>query len=304
MSESSDSLFRPAALKARDEGDVELDSILRNGPGWTIWTYRVLVLVLVIAVVYALVARISTYADGQGVVRLGGDSQIVARISGTVDEVRVASGDWVEEGDVLVEFHSQRELDQYILARDNYRDAVQRWLLNHEQAEQVAQARADYRSAQSQLDELKVTAKSAGTVSDVRVRPGQPVVAGQVLLTQGDARGTNVVSLFLPGQLRPQIEPGQQVLLELLGYPQSRLELELEQVDSELIGVEEARGQIGYGLGDSLQLTGTLVHARARILDPVFEYQGRQYPLHDGMLVSGQVQIGSEPVAIALIPGL
>lgn len=304
MSDKPDGLFREPAIIARDLGDEDLDPVLRNAPDWTVLTYRILLACLAIAVVFAMVARINNYADGTGVVLLGSDARIVAREAGTVEAVRVASGDWVEAGDVLVELHARRERDQLALAEQNYADAVRRWLLSYQDADQVVQTRSELRRAQAQLEELVVRAKVSGPVNDIRVRAGQPVVAGQVLLTQGAGAGQGGVSLFLPGHYRPRLAPGQMVSLEFPGHTHSRMTLELAHVDGELIGVEEARGRVGFGLGESLELSGALVRAEARLLEPVFVYQGREYPLHDGMIVTAQVLIGSEPLAYALIPGL
>jgi len=304
MSESSESLFREPAIAARDRGDEDLDPILRNALDWTVWTYRILLACLGAALLFGLVARVNNYADGTGVITLGADSQIVARSAGTVDIIHVASGDWVEAGDPLMEFHSRRERDQLRLAEESYAEAVRRWLLSFEDADQVVNTRSELRRARSQLEELVIRAQGPGQVNDVRVRAGQPVAVGQVLLTQGLGDGLAGVSLFLPGHFRPRLAPGQTVALDFPGHTHSRMLLELAHVGSELIGVEEARGRIGFGLGESLELSGALVRAEARLLEPVFTYQGREYPLHDGMIVTAQVLIGSEPLAYALIPGL
>lgn len=304
MSGSTDELFREPAIAARDRGDEDLDPVLRNAPDWTVWTYRILLACLAVATVFALVARMNNYADGTGVVHLGSDSRIVAREAGTVEAVHVASGDWVEADDILVEFHARRERDQLALAEENYAEAVRRWLLSYQDADQVVQTRSELRRAQAQLEELVIRAHGSGQVNDVRVRAGQPVVAGQVLLTQGAGHGQGGVSLFLPGHYRPRLAPGQQVSLEFPGHVHSRLTLELAHVDGELIGVEEARSRVGFGLGESLELSGALVRAEARLIEPMFAYQGREYPLHDGMIVTAQVLIGSEPLAYALVPGL
>lgn len=298
-----DAMFRTQALKARDETPDRAEPVLQIAPSWTRLTYRTLLLCLVGLLVYLALARISHFADGTAVIRIGGAQQVSALGSEVVERIHVRPGQQVEAGALLLEFHAREQRDQVEHARQEYLEAVHAWLLQPERAAAVADARGRLRVAEARLRERQLRAAAAGEISDVRVRPGQPVSPGQVLLTQGDSGGGNRATIFLPGQARPRLQEGQTVRLELHGHPFSRINLRLERIDSELIGIEEARSLLGFGLADVLSMSGTLVRAEARIDDPHFEAEGQRFRLHDGMTAQAQVELGSRPLALALVPG-
>lgn len=295
-------LIRPQALEAYNKLSDGIDPVLQNGPSWTVWTYRILVACLLTAVLFSLIAQIHTYADGVGFVRLAHDQQVVAKSTGTVEQVRVNSGDWVAAGDVLVEFHARSEQNQLQQAENEYAATVRRWLFDPTTGDDVVQARNRMNTARARREERMVRAQAPGMVRDVRVRQGQPVTAGQVLVTQGEGQHQQTMNIFLPGQLRPRLEVGQKVILDFDGHRFAQKQLELSRIDSELIGIGEARGQIGFGLGDVLALEGPLIRAEAQIVDPYFDVRGERYPLHEGMTARAQVILETEPLALAFLP--
>lgn len=304
MTKAGDSLYRAAALKARDDLSERTQPVLQIAPTWARATYRTLIFCLCATLLFVLFARVGHYADGTAVIRLGDARPISAHGPEVIERVHVRPGQKVAAGDLLVQFHAHEFQGQAEHAREEYTAAVQAWLLDPARAAAVADARSRLGAAQARLMDREVRAAQDGAISDVRVRAGQAVSAGQVLLTQAGAQGRDRVTLFLPGQIRPQLEEGQTVWLELHGHPLSRLELRLARIDSDVTGSEEARSLLGFGLADALSMSGTLVRAEALIEEAYFEAAGHRYRLHDGMTANAQVLLGRQPLLLALAPGV
>lgn len=295
-------LARPQALNAYNSLSDDIDPVLRNGPGWTALSYRILLAFIFILISFSLIARVHTYADGVGFVRLGHYQQQIARQAGTIEHVLVDVGEYVVEGQILLEFYSQYEKDELKRAQEEYEAAVRRWLFQPDAENQVVQARERLNAAQIQREKFILRAAETGRINDIRVRSGQSVKPGQVLMTQGESQQSQSIHLYLPGQMRPKLAIGQRVVLEFHGHQFGHLELTLGQIDEELIGIDEARSHIGYGLGQVLALDGPIVCAVADLEAPYFEANGERYTLHEGMTAKAQVVLESEPLALAFIP--
>ena len=92
--------------------------------------------------------------------------------------------------------------------------------------------RAERQLAQTRLEEQRLTAPHPGIVSDIRIRPGQPVVAGEAVLSLlADGRRW-VVLAMLPGHARPLLRPGTPMRLELNGYRYSYRDVVIRQSET------------------------------------------------------------------------
>ncbi|RPH56284.1 HlyD family efflux transporter periplasmic adaptor subunit [bacterium] len=271
------------------------------------WTYRLLLGVVVAGLVFSLVFKVREYASGPAVVRLGGRTDLTATTDGTVSEVAVQPGQRVESGRLLVRFYGareaaeleriERELEMQLIARlRNPADTgAERALLS---------LRAERELAQARLAERELRAPRAGVVSDLRVRPGQRIAPGQVLLSLAGEGSDPTVLALLPGEYRPLIRPGMQLRLELQGYQYMYQRLEVESVSNEVIGPAEARRYLGEEIADAVPLDGPVVLVTARLPSSTFEVEGKVRRYHDGMWGQGEVRVRAERILVALVPAL
>ena len=97
-----------AALAKRDSGSVksrkfEQTVILRPSPKWSRLTMGCIMGVTAFALIWARFAKIEQVIPAQGMIQpLGKTQEIQVPTNGVVEEVRVAEGDLVEQGDVLM----------------------------------------------------------------------------------------------------------------------------------------------------------------------------------------------------------
>lgn len=303
----TDGLFREKAIEHHQDGLRGEGDLLRADPRWMLWTYRLLLGVVVVGLLFSLVFKVREYASGPAVVRLGGRTDLTATTDGTVSEVAVRPGQRVESGRLLVRFYGareaaeleriERELEMQLIARlRNPADTgAERALIS---------LRAERELAQARLAERELRAPRAGLVSDIRVRTGQRIAPGQVMLSLAGEGGDPTVLALLPGEYRPLIKPGMQLRLELRGYQYMYQHLEVESVSNEVIGPNEARRYLGEEIADAVPLDGPVVLVSARLPSLTFEVEGKVRRYHDGMWGQGEVRVRAERVLVALVPAL
>ena len=301
-----DTLFRREALERFQTLDEAHDP-LRISPAWTRWTYWSLLAALVAAVLFSLVGEVKEYASGLAVVWMGTRDDVSAEAAGTVGAVEVAAGQRVRPGQVLVRLHEAQEAAE--LARLDQEFELQ--LINRlrdpsdpgpEQA--LIGLRTQRQLASERLGERTLRAPSAGVASDVRVRPGQYLAAGQPVLSIVRDQDRPTVVVLLPGEFRPLVRRGMPIRFEISGYRYAYQRLTVESVGDEVVGPTEARRYLGAEIGDSVQLTGPVVILKARLPRPTFQAEGRTYRFHNGMHGTAEVEVRSEKILVTLVPGL
>ncbi len=303
-------VFREEALdhhmtSARKEGDL-----LRISPVWIDWASWLLLGLAGCGLLFLTFGRIHERSTGVAVVRLGGRSEITATAAGTVASIEVPPGTRVAEGASLVHLYGGPEAAE--LSRLEGEFELQLASRLRDPGDRGAEAAlislgGQIELAKSRLAERDVRAPLAGVVADVRVRIGQQVTPGQViasLSTGADTGGAPRVAVLLPGKVRPQLETGLPIRLELDGFRYAYQRLAIESVSDEVLGPEEARRLLGTGVGEGAQITGPVVFAWARLPADGFTVDGRKYAFYDGMWGTAEVSLRSEPLATALIPGL
>lgn len=302
-------LFRAAALEEYRRGEEEGGALLRNAPGWTRWTYWLLVAGTLGFVLFALFGRVNEYAAGPAVVRMGDRVEVAATAAGVVRRIAVAPGQAVARGEALVLFQGDQELAESRRLRALFDARMRRYLQDPDDpaaSAAVIQARRELELAETRLGELALRAPRDGTVGDVWVEAGEHVTPGRPVLSLGTGAGGDggeVVAL-LPGRFRPLLAPGQPLRLEVQGYPYRYQSLVVESVNDQVLGPAEARQALGPTLRDALPVTGPVVVVRARLPRPSFELAGRTVLYHDGMPGYAEVPVRSEPIFASLLPGL
>ncbi|HSF43830.1 MAG TPA: GAF domain-containing protein [Thermoanaerobaculia bacterium] len=303
----AEGLFRDKAVEHHQDGLRGEGDLLRADPTWIRWSYRLLLAVVVAGLLFSLLARVREYASGPAVVRLGGRTDVTATSDGTVSDVAVQPGQQVEAGRLLVRFYGAREAADL----ERIEQELELQLINRlrnpsdtgaERA--LLTLRAERELARARLAEREVRAPRGGLVSDLRVRPGQRIAPGQVLLSLAGEGGDPVVLALLPGQYRPLLKPGMELRLELQGYRYTYQHLTVTAVENEVIGPTEAKRYLGEEIADAVPLNGPVVLVSARLPSPTFQVEGKTRRFHDGMWAQAEVRVRSERVLVALVPAL
>lgn len=294
-----------AARSAR--GLSQHGGVLQISPRWTRWTYRLLLAVFVAGLFYLVSGSVHEYAAGPAVVRVAGRTDVTARRAGTVTRVEVEPGQRVAAGDLLVGFDGRQEgaeLERLEGELESARLERMRQPSDPSRVLALETLSAQKQLAQARLEELSVRAPHAGTVGDVRIRVGQHLLPGDVILSLlGDDPRLHIVA-FLPGHYRPQIHPGMPLRLELQGYRYAYQHLEIERIGDRVVGVAEARRLLGAGSGEALSLPPSVVLVEANLDSETFESGGETYRYYDGSLATAEVRVRSERILFALLPGL
>jgi biotin carboxyl carrier protein len=298
-------LFREEALAAstarRTSGDV-----VRVSPTWVTWSYWLLVAVVVAGGVFMSVGTVKEYSTGPALIRSTGRINVTAPIAGIATSIEAAPGQRVEAGQPLAHLYDAAEAAELRRVEDQWEARLQSYLFDPTD-EAARRALGDFRTererARARVEERIVRAPRAGVVSDVRLRVGQHLSPGDIVMTISADDGELYVIALLPGADRPQLEPGMSLRLELSGYAYAYQRLDVGAVAGEVIGPAEARRFLGDEVAE-LPIPPSVVMVNARLPSHTFEVDGESYRYHDGMHGTAEVEIRSERIITALIPGL
>jgi GAF domain/HlyD family secretion protein len=298
-------IFRKEALEAQilpRWGDV-----VRVSPSWLSWTYWLLVLLLIGSVVFVSLGRVSTYSSGPAVIRSTARTTITARTTGNVTAVDLMPGDHAAAGDVIARLDDTDQRAAVERLSREFETQLRNHMLDPGDAaadSALRQLRLELESARTALDERVVRATTEGVVGDVRVHPGQHVEPGNIVASLVEGAGGLEVVALLPGEDRPQLAPGMTLRFELAGYRYAYRAITIEAVSSDVIAPNEARRVLGAEVADSLPIAGPVVLVRGKLPSSDFEVDGRTFHYHDGMLGGAEVQVRSERILFALVPGM
>jgi multidrug efflux pump subunit AcrA (membrane-fusion protein) len=300
------SVFRREAFDAyvswQEHGDV-----LRVSPRWLGWTFWLLVAVFAAAAVYMVVGTVNEYSTGLAIVRMNGRTEIAATVTGTISEILVVPGQRVRKDQVLVRLHDTDAVAEYRRIEEEFEAQLRNLLRAPGDAglrQTVASLRAQKDRAASQIEERLIRAAHGGTVSDVRIRQGQALSPGGVLLSLIDDESDLGVIALMPGGDRPLIAPGMLMRLELSGYQYAYQNLTVDSVADEVIGPAEVNRYLGPTIGDSIELTGPVVLVRAHLPTTEFVVDDEEYRYHDGMQGIAEVRVRSRTILQHLFPEL
>lgn len=304
------SIFRAAALSAHRGGDRPgrpLELVSR----WTRLAELLIVAVIVAGTIFAATVQVGEYAQAVAVVRREGRVLVTSALAGTVQRIEVEPGRRVEAGAVLVRLDDAAERAELERAKQGYeRRLVELLRSPGDQAkrERLASFDAALQLAEAKLRERTIVAPDAGFVSDVRVRPGQPVVLGDAVISlEQDTARTVVVGLF-PGHLRPLLSAGElRFELELEGFPDSRQAVALRSVADEVVGPTEAMRYLGRDRQGAVELLGPIVLVETELPSDRFTADEVEYRVFDGMQGTLEAKLRSatllETFIQTLVPG-
>lgn len=300
-------IFRREAIQANERDFSDAGRVLRNTPGWTRWTWGVLVTGFFAALIFASVGKMHEYANGPAIVRLGQRIDVPAHVAASVIAVEVEPGARVEEGEALVRLYGAPEVSEITNLENEFEQRLRQRLAVPGDAvieASLINARTSLERARARLAERIVRAPSAGVVGDVRIRPGQHLEAGEFLLSViADQEIRSVVGL-VPGQFGPQITVGQPLRLTLIGYPDLSFDLEVISVGGEVIGLQEARQSLGGSIADTVVIDGSVILVEGKLPEALFDDGRQELAFRDGMQGVMEIKVRSRPIILHLIPGL
>ncbi|WAS95764.1 HlyD family efflux transporter periplasmic adaptor subunit [Nannocystis punicea] len=300
-------IFREEAVLAHRRG---------AGPGrplhivatWTRWAVGVTLLLMAASVVFAVTARVGEYAEGLAVVRREGRVAVTSDVPGTVQSIEVRTGQRVAAGQVLVQLDDAAPRAELSRVEQEYRQRLVELLrtpADDAKRERLATLRAQLQLAQARVRERQIVASQPGLVSDVRVRPGQPVAPGDaVIAVEQDTARTVVIGLF-PGHYRPLLSAAEsRLFLELEGFPDGRHEVSVRSVADEVVGPAEAMRYLGRDRQGALELAGPVVVVETELPSDTFVADDTEYRVYDGMQGVLEARLRSATLLEALVPAL
>ena len=302
-------LFRAEALRHHEGAHANEGDVLRFERAWARLTYAVLVWASIAGFIFLSLFNVNEYASGPAVVRIDGRRMVTATIQGTVESVEIAPAQLVHQGDVLVRMHDTEEADELARANRELDLLMVRMLRDPSEAsvrQQIANLRATRDQAENLVHARTIRAETSGYVSDVRVRSGQHVNPGDVLLAltpNGEARASLVA--MISADYRPMLRSGLTMRFELDGFRYEYANLELVDVSAEAVGSMEMQRFLGEEKADAVGLPpGSKVLVTARLPAATFSSEGQPYGYFDGLTGSAEIRVRREPLLMTLIPAL
>jgi multidrug resistance efflux pump/GAF domain-containing protein len=298
--------FRIEAVRARKRV-LRYGDVVRITPGWVGGTYWGLVALALAGSLYLVFAHVNLYSTGPAVVRLHQRTEVTAHASGAMAELVVDPGQRVERDQLLARLDDEQARGELARVEAAWNTQLRARLLDPSDAATAAAVvglRRQLHEARAELAEREIRAPEPGVVGDLRIRPGQHIAVGQVVLSLSSDELSQRVIALMPGADSPRIEPGMIMRVELPGYRHAYRDLVVEHVDDEVIGPSEAQRFLGPALADSIALTGPVVLIEARLPSAEFSVDGISYRYHEGMQATAEIRVRSESLLELLIPGL
>ncbi|HKQ77910.1 MAG TPA: HlyD family efflux transporter periplasmic adaptor subunit [Blastocatellia bacterium] len=300
-------LFRDAALRAHYSSRGSHGDLLRISPGWTNWIYWLLVVIFLTGLSYLFFGRVNEYAAGAAIVRSEDRADIHAVSGGMITKIAIRPGQRVTANQLLAQLYDAPEAAELDRLDSEYELQLVKSLnspLDSVSQQQLAFMRERRQVAAARLNERRITAPRDGTIKDVRIRAGQTVAPGELLLTlDGDGEKLSVVAL-LPGHYRPLLRKGAPLRLELNGFRYAYQHLAIDLVAEDVIGPNEARKYLGEQVSDSIVLQGPVVIVKADLPSRSFTSDAGEYFFHDGLQGTAEVRVRSERLILTLLPSL
>ncbi|MBL8952063.1 MAG: HlyD family efflux transporter periplasmic adaptor subunit [Myxococcaceae bacterium] len=300
-------IFRAEAVRHHAGGELAEGVLLRLSPRASGQALRLVAFMGVATVSFAAFVQIDEYASGPAVVRIEGRTTLTAVEPMTVAAVLVQPGQRVTSGQVLVRFVDEQERAQRDRVVREFDAQLVKMLADPTDPSPrtlLMKLRADRDYAERRVEARQLRAPHDGVVSDLRSWPGQLIPAGAPVCTMTSPGSSLSLLAFLPGQSHPLLEKGQDLRLEVSGFPHAYQTLKVDFIGDDTVGPAEIARYLGPDLADTLRLSGPVVVARASLPSTTFESRGSTFSYHDGMQGLAEVAVRREPLALTLFPAL
>jgi membrane fusion protein (multidrug efflux system) len=283
--------------------------------------------------VYVAQAVAESYTDtitALGSLRANEAVDISSRVSSVIESVYFEAGQFVKEGQVLVELDSREIAADLAVAQAEFekvRNQYQRskalgksQVVSESELDQLAadmrRTEADIRSAQARLDDSTIRAPIAGYVGLRRVSPGG-IVGPDTLITTLDDTRVMKLDFAVPESFLAVIREGMQVGAQTAAYPEQAFTGEVISIDSRIdpatrsITVVAAIPNPDNRLKPGMFMTVALQRQRDDVLfvpeEAVAPRSGRQfvYLVTDGRVREQEVSLGvRNPGRVEIVDGL
>jgi membrane fusion protein (multidrug efflux system) len=166
----------------------------------------------------------------------------------------------------------------------------------------LSSLRAQRELAAARLQQRVVRAPLAGVVSDVRIRPGQHLGVGELLVSVVPENAPLSLVALLPGRYRPMLKRGMTLRFELSGYRHEYRQTQIDAVAAEIIGPAEAKRFLGPDIADTVDVREPVVLVHARLPSAHFTSGGESFDYYDGLSAQAQARVRSEPLLLRAFP--
>jgi membrane fusion protein (multidrug efflux system) len=279
------------------------------------------------------VERLQLQVEALGTARANESVDVTSKVSNVVTAVRLADGQQVRKGDVLVELDgaqaradlavAQAALTESTAQLKRSRELYQTKVLSDQQIEQIeathAANLARVAAARSRVDDTVIRAPFDGRVGLRRVSVGSLVEPGTVITTLDDLR-TIKLDFTVPERVLATMRPGLDVQATSVAYPGQSFAGRVAGVDSRVdpqtrsVTVRATMPNERGLLKPGMFLTVKLAHGEADVLvvpeESLVPEQGDVYVyvVRDGVaskrkVQTGQRQVGTVQVTAGLEPG-
>ena len=300
------SLYRPEALAYHRKKGSE-GVLTELSPKWIKRAYPLLVGAIMIAFIFGIVIHVPTYSSGFGMVRYPG-TPVVSLEQGNLEALMVNSGDIVKVGQVVAKLSSQKQDADYEQVLSDAENARQQYLFDDqdEQARKsVKTASIALAHAKAAVDQRYIRSMADGRVSDIHGEIGNPIGAGQPLMTIIKP-GTKPEELaFLPASDRPRIKPDMLLQVGIDGFNKKRPKLKISSISNDAVGAAEIRRLVGATNADTLKLPNdgqSYIVVRGTFETDKFLVGKKEFELHEGMSTKAEIQIESKPFFASIFP--
>jgi membrane fusion protein (multidrug efflux system) len=298
-------MFRGEAI-AHHAGGSEEGDVLRFEKKWALYVYRIIALAAIGGFLFICLFSVDEYAAGPAVVRVEGRRMLTATAPGTVEGIEVKPGQWVEVGALLIRMYNVDESNELARAKNEFDLQIIRMLRdpNDPSVKQtLANARVQKEQARNVVESREIRATVAGYVSDVRVRLGQRVNSGDVLLAVAPKDAKVSLVAMVPADYRPMLKSGLKMRFELNGFRYEYADLNVDEVAAEAVGPSEVQRFLGNERADAVILDpGAKVLVSATLPSATFTSEGQPYGYFDGLTGNAEVCVRSEPLLVTLVP--
>lgn len=275
------------------------------GPNGSPWFYALLLTLVVAGTLFLVFGTVAEYAAGTAVIRSRERVSVTTTSASVIASLTVQEGQQVSPGDVLVSLYAADEEAQITAIQREFDANLLRMLAapsDRGAGQAVARLRAQRDLLLARRNERLLRSPDSGVVRDIRVRAGQSMNAGDIVLSIVTSLPGFVAHVALPGEKRPLLRAGLPMRLELKGMPYSYHMATIEAVGDEIVSVPEVRRLLGTDSGDGLTVGGQQVIVRAPLAD-TFEFDGAQHRYVDGMQATARVQLRRRRLISLLVPG-
>ncbi|MEM1113521.1 MAG: efflux RND transporter periplasmic adaptor subunit, partial [Pseudomonadota bacterium] len=189
----------------------------------------------------------SRYLDAVGTIRSARGIELSAETSGDITELLFASGDRVEQGQLLLVLNDQveqaarrnqiasLELAQILFERDAQlvkQNSIPETQFDRSKAD-LERARAQLAETEARIRQKRIIAPFAGTLGIRQVNLGDYLSAGTTITTLQDLNDLDI-DFNLPGRVAPLLRVGMPIKVQVDAFPQRSFAAEIRALDSRI----------------------------------------------------------------------